>query len=574
MKKQRQSKTGERKVSWVWRNAPLSVPVIMPVGFLAVFLLGLRHFMDVRSGVAESGDIWLYRNYMLLMAAVGVLLLVAGTLFYAGIKGKGRWRPAGLERIFPVAVFGLGLCYLMVLPPLSAPDEVSHYISAYQLSSRMLGQPANYQTGHVLVREEDWFLEDMDQVYLYQLEEDGYLVAAGDDVGDARVFGQTLTEETYRLLHELGIWSGKTAAAAGNGYAVSIYPPVVTTPLVYVPQALGIALGRILGLGSLGLLYLGRIFNLLNFVLVSWLAMRRLPFGKEVLFGVCLLPMSLHLAASLSYDAVIMAGIFLFTAWCLSLAYERERVRLADVLGLAALMAVIGPCKMVYAVFMGLCLLIPVKKFGGWKQWTAAAAVVFGVWALVMFAVNSQTIASYAAETDSYVTWAEEAGYSLTYLLHNPGRLLQMFYNTIVWQAEYWHLTMLGAYLGNVDVVLDVPYLLIAFFTGGLFMLAFRKPGDQVVLTGGSRIWIWILCGGCLAALMLSMLIAWTPFSAQVIAGVQGRYFLPFLPVLLLTIKNDLIVLTKNADRSILYLMCCANGYALLRLFSIVCLRL
>ena len=73
---------------------------------------------------------------------------------------------------------------------------------------------------------------------------------------------------------------------------------------------------------------------------------------------------------------------------------------------------------------------------------------------------------------------------------------------------------------------------------------------------------------------MASMLIAWTPISSRVINGVQGRYFLPFLPVLLLACKNDFVVLTKDRNRSILYLMCCLNGYELLRLFATVSMRL
>ena len=70
------------------------------------------------------------------------------------------------------------------------------------------------------------------------------------------------------------------------------------------------------------------------------------------------------------------------------------------------------------------------------------------------------------------------------------------------------------------------------------------------------------------------MLLTWTPRDHISIEGVQGRYFLPFLPVLLLALKNRTVVLTKDKNRSILYLMCCLNGYALVRLFSIVCIRL
>lgn len=95
---------------------------------------------------------------------------------------------------------------------------------------------------------------------------------------------------------------------------------------------------------------------------MTWLAMKRLPFGKEVLFGTALLPMTLHLSSSFSYDAMIMGCMFYFTAVCLDLAYEKERAEWKDVAVLSLVMAAAGPCKMVYAVMMGLCLLIPVKN--------------------------------------------------------------------------------------------------------------------------------------------------------------------------------------------------------------------
>ena len=172
------------------------------------------------------------------------------------------------------------------------------------------------------------------------------------------------------------------------------------------------------------------------------------------------------------------------------------------------------------------------------------------------------------------MTWAEEAGYSFGQLLSNPKLLFQMFYNTFVWQAEYYHLTMIGAYLGNVDVVLDVPYLAVMFFSLGLLGLSFRKPGETLKISMGQRCFIWIVCLGCAGAVMFSMLLAWTPVSSKVITGVQGRYFLPFLPVLLMSLKNNTVVLTKDVNRTLLYLMCVADCYVILRLFSIVSMRL
>lgn len=98
-----------------------------------------------------------------------------------------------------------------------------------------------------------------------------------------------------------------------------------------------------------------------------------------------LLPMTIHLSASYSYDVMIMSCFFVFTAVCLDLACARENVRKRDVALLAVLMAVAGPCKMVYAPMMGLCLLIPISKFGNWKRWLISALVVGLAFALAMF---------------------------------------------------------------------------------------------------------------------------------------------------------------------------------------------
>lgn len=534
----------------------------------AVAALGLWHVQDVRAGAIACGDTWLEWIYFVLFAAALMSLFLLGQ----GIRGN--WR---LDRVYPLAGLLLGLMYLFVLPPLSAPDEISHYVSAYQLSGRMLGQPSNDRFGRVLLRPQDAWVEDLEGIFAYEADEDGNLQVVLESAEGGTRLGEVLDESVYATLWELGV-SGQYMpgrAAALNGASVSsLYPPVVTTPLAYVPQAAGIFVARLFGMGTVPLLYLGRLCNLLFFVLMTWLAMRRLPFGREVLFGVALLPMTLHLSASYSYDVIILGCMFYFTAACLDLAYAKERVRLLDVAALMALMAVAGPCKMVYAVMMGLCLLIPARKFGGWRNWALSALAVGGAWAVSMYLVNSQVLASYATETEAYVQWAGEPGYSLALLLHQPIRLAQMFYQTILWQAEHYHLTMIGAYLGNLDKVLDVPYPVVAALTLCLLGLAFKKPGEPLVISKGQRAWICVVCAGCAAATLASMLIAWTPISSKVITGVQGRYFLPFLPVLLMALKNGTVVLTKDKNRSILYLMCCLDGYAVLRLFSVVSMRL
>lgn len=552
---------------------------------IIIFILAAWHLLGVRAAAAATGDKWLVGWYLVLTVVVLAGVVGAGLLLGKRPEDVSvlQKKVLKLEQIYPMVGLFLGILYLLVLPPLSAPDEISHYISAYQLSSRMMLQEANYETGHVLVRAEDLFLEDMYANGTLEVDEQGiWVVQPETEEGSKRiVLGQTLMEESYRTIYET-LLAGKSNSLElrfpetdlKEQQAVSPYPPVITTPLAYVPQAIGILVARLLDLGSIWTAYLGRLCNLLFFVTMTTLAMKRMPFGKEALFGVALLPMTLHLSASFSYDVMIMACLFYFTALCLDLAYHKDKVGIVDIAEAMVLMAVAGPCKMVYAPIMGLCLLIPVKKFGSWIRWGISAGAVAGSWAATMALVNRQTIVTYATVTEQVVPWAEEAGYSFAYALHNPVRTLQVFYETLLLQADHYHLTMIGSKLGNLDEILNVPYVAVMALTGCLIMLVLRKPGENLVLVKGRRIWILTVCALCTGVTMLSMLIAWTPLSSSVILGVQGRYFLPFLPVFLMACKNDAVVLTKNRNRSILYLMFCINCYVLLRLFSTVSMRL
>lgn len=283
--------------------------------------------------------------------------------------------------------------------------------------------------------------------------------------------------------------------------------------------------------------------------------------------------MTLHLAASFSYDVMIIALSGYFSAVCLDLAYKAEHVEVRDVAVLALVMAVMGPCKMVYGVIAGFCLLIPVRKFGGWGKWSLSAASVLGAFAAAMAVVNHRTVSLYTQADQGYVAWAGETGYTFGQLLHSPLLVLKMCYNTLAWQGEQLYSGMIGGALGNMDAVLNTPYAVILGLTAILVMLALRKPGESIFIQWKGRLWIWFLCLVCLGALMFSMLLAWTPVSSNVINGVQGRYLLPLLPMFLLSLKNDKVVRTDWDDRGLLFAMSAMDIYVVLRLFSLVCLR-
>ena len=87
---------------------------------------------------------------------------------------------------------------------------------------------------------------------------------------------------------------------------------------------------------------------------------------------------------------------------------------------------------------------------------------------------------------------------------------------------------------------------------------------------------LWIAAVAILVMLLIAgaMLVSWTSRDSMIIEGVQGRYFLPVLPLFLLLIRNETVVLKRDISRGILYTFFCMDAYALLRIFTLACMRI
>ena len=52
---------------------------------------------------------------------------------------------------------------------------------------------------------------------------------------------------------------------------------------------------------------------------------------------------------------------------------------------------------------------------------------------------------------------------------------------------------------------------------------------------------------------ILALQISWTPDNSLIVIGVQGRYFLPILPMVLLAMKNLLTIKAQNTNIVLYY---------------------
>ena len=455
------------------KKAVRTLPFFL-IGIFFVLLSGLYGGISALDAAAHFKDNLLFVLYELLFPASVITALFAALLWS---RKSNR-----MYRAYAFSAMVLGVLYLAVMPGLSAPDELSHYSTAYRISSTMLFEdPLIRPAGLTAVRASDYPLEDMNGVKTPEIPEDTEELP--------EVLGNPVKQTTYRAVKD---WEKRYAFSTKP--VASPIPDVKTTPVFYLPQAIGFSIARVLGLGAMGLLFLGKFLNLCCYVALTALAVRTAPIGKSWFAAAGLLPMSLHLAASLSYDAGLIGCVFLFTALVFKLAYGAEEIRARELIALCALAALFGPCKLVYAPLILLVLLIPARVFGGFGKKLLCILILLLSLVAAVLAVNADVLEAYffpaAAEQAGNVSAdMSHAGFTAAELFSHPFFTLRMLVNSFSARLLNWGAEMIGMKLGNLDPLLGASGLQTLLFALGLVALTLADSSGEknYVLVPGSK---------------------------------------------------------------------------------------
>ena len=263
-----------------------------------------------------------------------------------------RWRPRpGPERVWVCLGLVFGGLLLAITPPFQVPDEQMHFYRAFQVSDG--GFVAEKRDG----RSGGWIPES--------------LVAVTAPFMGLRFHPETKTT-VGAILAAFSVPLDRSMRQF-----VGFENTTVQTPISYLPQSLGISLGKALGLGPLALLYLGRGANLIASLLVTLLAIRAAPVFKWVFVLIALMPMAVFEMASVSADAFTNAVSLLFTALILRLALTESAV---DARALAALLATL-PAPVLFRSWPTPCSScsfsrFPSSRLGGPRRYLAVFAAL------------------------------------------------------------------------------------------------------------------------------------------------------------------------------------------------------
>lgn len=418
------------------------------------------------------------------------------------------------QRVFVPLALVFGLAILLVTPPFQVPDETEHFLRSYHVSEGgVLARVEDRRVGEALPRS---------------------LLAVMLESVPRGIYGDTsVKQECWRLRRAMAI-----PLAAQDRLFQDFSVATLTSPVAYAPQALSMALGRLAGLPPLALMYAGRLGNLLVWTALVWLALRLTPVGAWLFLMLALTPMSLFMAASLSYDALTNALAFLTAAMALRLALGAPpRVGWMEAVRFGGVVLALTATKFVYGVLAALFLLVPTWRIGSLRKRVAMLAGI--AIAVSTLAVGWGMAAStrWVAHEDYHEDYREFQGAvhhvqpwaQLKGVAHDiPGFVMKCALATV-------NRTAAAAYvgvLGWLDARFPAWYYVLHW---GLLLLAAGVGGEaRYPLTPPLRLTLGAVGGFGALAFLLVLYATYSPLGGIDIMGVQGRYFIPFGPPLFL----------------------------------------
>lgn len=461
-------------------------------------------------------QIFLKRFFFFMFLAIEVFVCL---FWYLGFVRKVR-----IETLFLVSILFCGLIYNVMLTPQMVPDEAKHIDMAYRYSNELLGYPSLGDT-KCLMRADDAAMEFTSSPSL---------------------------KNYYNIYH--GLFS---RVSSKNMVEAEVNSNIEGSILFYWPAVLGMSFARILGLGTVPMLLLARYLNLLVFALLAWMGMKRLPFGKTTLFVLAMLPINLQQCTSFSHDAMAHGIIFFYSCLMLEAIFGGRKMNGQKLALMELAVLFLLYCKGgSYAPLALLPLLIPVANYESKRAKVISTSALLGIPALAFIMNHMQTVSGMVSTTaaTSVVSVGDGSayltGYTIGYFLNDPLEFVYMMVNTVFDKAGFYLESLVGYKLGWVEIETSEVVVILFLFLLFLSNCECREEAG-VRISAFSRFWMIFLCMGCAGLILIGMLLEWTPMGYVSVEGVQGRYFLPFMMILLTALKNRNLILNRRIDSAI-----------------------
>ncbi len=421
-------------------------------------------------------------------------------------------------KFFLLVAFVWGLLMVFVTPPFQVPDEASHFFRSYQVCNFKFFPLSKYNMlGGLVPNSIISYLSGFNHLPFHpEAKTSPAIILSGFNTSlnaDNQIFVQHINSAQY-------------------------------TPLLYVPQSVGMFLPRIFNASPPILFYAGRIGNLLLWVLLIYMAILITPFFKWTFLLLALLPMSVNQAASLSPDGMINGVSFFLVALVLKMAFTRNHViSIKEIVITLLLVFFLTIAKNVYFLLGGLVLLISKERFTTQKSRVMLyAGVSFAIVAafvvnMLYFKLISHGLDLSGGLYASYPGYPKDI-YPFKQFMHIINDLPGYFLAVLNYFTNYSIITVKGCIgiLGWFDTPLPRTFYHFVGFI--LIITALLDKNKNVCLMFSHKILFSLIAILSVVTILTVLYLVWMPLGAQQLDLIHGRYLIPLTPVLMLIFYN------------------------------------
>lgn len=435
-----------------------------------------------------------------------------------------RYFRASPARLFVLLSSFFGIIFLILIPPLQSPDETSHFLRAYEISQGdLISKRVGGVTGAYLPKSIDRTL----------------------------IVLETTTPVKFHpeLKYHPGVIKDALRIKLQQGDTK--YYDISTTssysPIAYIPQAIGILIGRIFNAPPVLLIYLARLAILAVWVILGYLSIKLIPYKKWALFGILLFPMFIAQSVSMGADAVSIGAGLVFTATILRIISLQKLTQRTIVILVAAAVAMVM-AKQIMVILLPLILLLKGTLF---TSKTKAILIKLAVIAIpiLLFSVWNVLVGQISSNLDQALN-NQNPAQQISFLSQNPLHFISVLFTTFFFGWGNSVVESVIGVFGWSDTALSEVF--VAFGYVALAVLLFTSYEEKQVRISRLMRWTFGIMGLIYTiAVCGAMYLFYSPVGFSVVVGVQGRYLLPVIPLLIpviygfaLTTKRKYVIFT------------------------------
>jgi uncharacterized membrane protein len=443
-----------------------------------------------------------------------------------------------IENIFLFIFLIFGTLFIAITPPGQNPDEMTHFNRAWQIADFNLRSDVIIADGEKLIG--------------------GYLPTNIELFFNANKISNGVDKDfkfnnlNHTLITDLDVNSEQKF--------VDFRGSALYSPIAYIPSAPAALMGQLFDFPIIVTFYLMRIFSMFIVGALLYIAIRIIPIAKWPLAILCLTPSLIAQAVAVSADGIIISLCFLYIAYTLNLALQKRTITLPKLTILLFLISCIGLAKITYLPLILCVALIPILNVSQ-RRWKPLLI-------LSMTVLIATIIPLVWMKTTGYIDTQNGPGSNLSlqksFVFENPLLYLKTLYYTFLtnqntgttphlWIGFFGNFGYLTAPLPTLFAFVSVITLTISIFLKSPREIKWKPKNKTLVMY---RTLLVLTISAVIGAISTALYLYYTSVKSSTVSGLQGRYFLPIAPLILLFFYGNTLLYNQKKTKIGIFVAC------------------